>query len=394
MRIWSLCLFAFVAIPLAAKDWNFSLDRDGEVGLTIRAKAKESNWGKVGAEAVVLTLTVDGTYNQDVTLFLGETEHEYRVLLGPLKKGRHKLNYERNFRYSAPEARSFQANFRAEIIEDPAIAHAPFLHLRPECADTYSDLPLLSYYEWLETPQGRTLQFTVIFSNEDGGTPTDGLYARWGRVLDIEHVYRWRENGAEFQGREHKETPFRGKKIGQHPLLYTVTDNNNFSDTGESPLRVALWPIRADLSAAAREQVVDDHPWLYRVMAEEMTRERKIERSGDPRNFLYLEAKVRAATAAASFSSGSHHSDRNNPRFRIERDGWVRTAIPVEDKKVEEIAFLCHPPREAKANSSCVIETVRKAFFLDDDYRPGPNVFEWKGSATMLKPGQGAVLKP
>ena len=41
------------------------------------------------------------------------------------------------------------------------------------------------------TPQGnRTIEYTMIWSNEDGGTNTPALMARWGRTTDIEWIYR------------------------------------------------------------------------------------------------------------------------------------------------------------------------------------------------------------
>ena len=38
-------------------------------------------------------------------------------------------------------------------------------------------------------PRGERLRYSVVFSNEDGGTPSDRLMATWGRLTDIEYVY-------------------------------------------------------------------------------------------------------------------------------------------------------------------------------------------------------------
>jgi hypothetical protein len=381
-------------VSSAANDWRFTTERDGEVGLTIRASAPGSNWGQAGAEAVVLTLRVDGRYNQDVTLFLGATPHDYKVLLGPLRAGAHTLNYRRNPRYSARDAQTFEAAFIAEVLDDPALAHAPLLYLRPDTAGRFSDLPLFAWYEELDEPGGRVLQFTTVFSNEDGGTNTPALLARWGRTLDIEHLYRWKPSGAMFQGRNHKETPFQGRRLGQHPMLYAVSENNNFAERGRSPLRVILWPVRADLSRHSREHMADQNPWIYRVMAEEMAREGRIAEVGDPREYLYVEAKVTAAYAAASFAAGSATSDQNNPKFRIERDGWIRTAIRMPEKQFPGLTFRCDPPAKPKDRPPvCGIEAVTKAFFLDAGYRPGANLFEWSGPALKLPPGESRALR-
>lgn len=56
--------------------------------------------------------------------------------------------------------------------------------------NTYTDIPLLMYYEKKKTTEGlRELSYTVIFSNEDGGTNTEGLLQNWGRTTDIEWIY-------------------------------------------------------------------------------------------------------------------------------------------------------------------------------------------------------------
>ncbi len=388
-----LCLA--IAQVAAAQDWRFTTDRAGEVGLTIRAEAPGSNWGRPGAEAVVLTLAVDGRYNQDVTLFLGETPHDYRVLLGPLAAGTHRLRYERNRRYSAAGAHEFRASFRAEVLDDPALAHAPFLYLRPDTAGRFSDLPLLAWYEWLDEPSGRVLQFSIIFTNEDGGTNTEALMARWGRTLDIEYVYRWNPAGAAtYQARDHKELPFRGRKLGRHALLYDATLNNVFSDSGRSPLRVALWPVPADLSRHSREELADENPWTYRVMAEELAREGKTAQIGDPRDYLYVEADVTAAHAAASFAANGVASDRGRPDLRIERDGWVRAAIPMPRREAGELEFRCHAPRKPQQDPQCSIRSVSKIFFLDENYRPGPNLLRWEGPPARLAPGSSTRIPP
>ena len=54
----------------------------------------------------------------------------------------------------------------------------------------FTDIPLVLYCERLSDNGVPFLQYTVIFSNEDGGTSTRGLMARWGRTTDIEFVYR------------------------------------------------------------------------------------------------------------------------------------------------------------------------------------------------------------
>ena len=66
---------------------------------------------------------------------------------------------------------------------------APIVYARPNTVGKFTDLPLLMWYEIVPTPRGRQFRYSVIFSNEDGGTQTDRLMATWGRTTDIEFVY-------------------------------------------------------------------------------------------------------------------------------------------------------------------------------------------------------------
>lgn len=391
MRYLALIL-TLLPLQAAAGTWRFSTPSPGEVGLTIHASAAGTNWARPKSEAVVLTLNVDGKYNQDVTLYMGETPHDYRVLLGPLGAGRHRLDYERNAKYSAAVSGKITAKFKAQIVEDSELTHAPVMYLRPNTVGRFSDVPLLSWYEWLDEPAGRVLQFSMIFSNEDGGTDTEALMARWGRTLDIEYVYRWIPGRETYQYRNHKEVPFDAEKLGDHPLIYDATDNNNFDEHGESPLRVILWPEPFNLADHSREELADLHPWTYRIMYEELSREGKLGKIGDPRDYLYVEAKITAATAAASFAVGEAVSDRGQPRMRINRDGWVRTTIQLKGKRVPQLEFRCSAPTSPKPESSCTIEAISKVFFLDQGFTPQKNLLEWRGKPIRLAPGESHVF--
>ena len=80
------------------------------------------------------------------------------------------------------------------------------------------------WYEVVPIPQGRQFRYSVIFTNEDGGTATDRLMATWGRTTDIEYVYGARSTrqgkivAEEFQGPGHEVPAFRGRHEGRHPL--------------------------------------------------------------------------------------------------------------------------------------------------------------------------------
>src|SRR5262249_463274 len=146
------------------------------------------------------------------------------------------------------------------------------------------------------------LQYSVIWSNEDGGTSTRALMARWGRTTDIEWVYKaflapdGSVHHATIQAANHKEIEFRGRLEGLHPFLLTATDNNKMAYDGTSQVRSQIPPVLTDLSQHSREELMDEQPFSYRVMAKELIREEKLrpyatvqsENVSDPRNYLYI----------------------------------------------------------------------------------------------------------
>ena len=140
--------------------------------------------------------------------------------------------------------------------------------------------------EQIQTAADKILEYTVIFSNEDGGTSTRGLMARWGRTTDIEYVYRVTVDGqgsrksAMIQARGHNDAAFTGPFEGDHPLLVPVTQNNMVAGEGPTPVRYNPVPMLVDLSAVARESVMDQNPITWRVMAQELIRESKLRADG------------------------------------------------------------------------------------------------------------------
>src|SRR5688500_2188467 len=110
------------------------------------------------------------------------------------------------------------------------------------------------WYEIEPTAGGKRYRYSVIFSNEDGGTPGDRLMATWGRTTDIEYVYSVEVGNdgtiraEDMQGPDHKILPFAGKREGRHPLLWVSTDNNMVLDTGATTVRYAPVPIAVNLT--------------------------------------------------------------------------------------------------------------------------------------------------
>jgi hypothetical protein len=405
---------------------KFSATAESEALLDLTASAPGTSWRERGAEAAVVTIYVDGQYHQDVILFAGAQEFTYQLMLGRVGPGEHNLRVEFNRKESAANATSVKigdakvATIDRNHPEFQAIAHAPILYARPDTIGKFSDTPLLAYYESERAGDSGRLTYTVIFSNEDGGTQTTALMARWGRTTDIEWACETRiaaEGAAKtiFQGASHKDTQFAGKLEADHPLMFDVTVNNNFSDHGQSEMRFAPRPLPFDARTASREEMMDRHPWTYRVMADEMIREEKItdERKpgrsiNDLRNYVYFDISSNQTGAALSVAvklkgdPAWRASDWGIANYRIDRSGNFRTTALLPKRarleEVERIVARCDvkgdPRTQAELSqvpsASCDLRSVNKIFVLNDDYQPGAPL---KLNFQPLKLGAGEMVE-
>lgn len=383
----------------APREFSFEVRRDSEVVMEIGLRSPGSDWAKSGHEAAVAEWTLDGdTARGHIMVWSGEQTRRYALFLGALSAGRHLLRVDRDATHSAAgsELEVQGATFR-EFKEGSdgydIVANAPVLFARANTVGRFTDVPLFTYAERLMENGTPVIQYTVVFSNEDGGTNTRALMARWGRTTDIEYVYRaYLDGGGRaarsiIQTRDHKDVEFTGPRDGRHPLLIPVTDNNMVAAEGSSALRYQLAPATVDLANASREQVMDDEPLAYRVMVAELEREGKLRpwgtidgsKVGDPRNYLYVEARVaNQGTRLATLvrlrgESRWRSSDTGIAGAAIERSGWVRTTVELppstKPQDIAEIGFQCLAA-EKSAGGVCRVEGVRKAFFLDSDCAP------------------------
>src|SRR5215468_9853645 len=181
----ALAVSAATAVaPTDSYEQTFELATAGEVVAPVHAGCGACAWGDAGREAAALRLTLDGTYSQHLLLARGETPAEYRLTLGTLAAGRHRLSIERDRALSAKGAGAATISvdaLRALEDRDAALAQsmAPILFARANTVGKFTDLPILMWYEIVPTDRGRQFRYSVIFTNEDGGTATDRLMATW-----------------------------------------------------------------------------------------------------------------------------------------------------------------------------------------------------------------------
>jgi hypothetical protein len=394
-----------LALPLFAESTiPFHVAKTSEVVADLELGG--GDWSAEGREAALADVTVDGASLQNVMTYAG-ARHVYPIFLGVLSAGDHKLTVKQSAKNGAPAVtlEVFSAKFR-EIARDstfyPVLAYTPVLFARANTVGKFTDVPMIIYAERLVENGEPLLSYTVIFSNEDGGTSTRALMARWGRTTDVEYVYKAFLNPdgslkrATMQGRGHQEVEFNGKREGAHPLMIPVTDNNMVSGEATSAIRYQIAPVEIDLTHHSRELIIDQNPLAYRVMSQELLREGKLRPFGvvdgnkvsDPRNYLYIEAKIanqQSAVAAMLRLKGEstwRTSNLGREDYAMERSEWIRTTIELPPgmaaNQIDEIGFLCIVVRTKEAiptAGTCRIDELSKAFKIDTNYVPQPSVF-------------------
>jgi hypothetical protein len=274
------------------------------------------------------------------------------------------------------------------------VSHAPALWLRADTIGVSTDLPLVLYAEDLRIDGTGVLRYSFIFSNEDGGTATPALLARWGRTTDIEMAYEeeWkggRVAAARYQAPDHHVLEYAGSKQGDHPSLIDATLNNVFLDRGRTAVRITMVPTLVNLESATRESVMDRTPWVYRRMADELQEEGKTAVRRRSRVFVCrceADADRRRGAAIARGEDGIwRSSDRGLKDLAVDRNGWVRIAIPGS-RRATEIGFACYPTKST--TGKCRVE-ISRVLSLDDGYKPGPD----RGAGTFdLQAGEMRTL--
>jgi hypothetical protein len=415
LLVLAMTLVAGTAQAQVAKA-TFETAARAEAIATITATCNACAWDVAGREAVVLSLAVDGRYLQHLAIV--RTGHaDYRVMLGQVEPGRHTLVIDEDAELTASELRgrarasvdtiAFQV-ITAAARDYTAISLAPIIYARPDTVGKYTDVPVFMWYEIEPTARGARFRYSVIFTNEDGGTPADRLMATWGRTTDIEYVYSVEldDKGEilddDIQGPRHEILPFNGRREGRHPLLWVSTSNNMVLPQGTTRVRYAPAPVAFQLRDVSREAVMDAHPWMYEVMAQELKREGKIAADAqpghgtipDPRRFVFIEGCGTLAEKGLAFAVrvGTQwvSSDRDRSEYRIVRDGCFRAAIPLPPaatvKDVRAIRARVFA-RDGKNNTATArLTRINTIFALDERFVPGTPILHWEGAA-QLRPG-------
>ncbi|GAB2622074.1 hypothetical protein GCM10027168_62560 [Streptomyces capparidis] len=409
--------------------------RTGEAVLTVTSRAPGVSWQTAGSESAVVSAFVDGRHATDIVI-PSDRPVERSFTLGRLTAGPHQLRLRfAADRSPAGATEALLTGLRVRVhpgrtAQGLVQRHAPIMYGRdlPELGGRFqsatTDTPLLAYHEVLPAaaPGHKVLQYTVIWSNEDGGTNSPALMARWGRTTDIEWAYRVEVDAegdrvpgtAVYQASDHRTLPFTGTYEGDRPRLETCTSNNNMCDTVDNPMRFSLSPDQTLPAGQPREHLMDTNPWTYPVMAQEMLREGRVESPPDPatfevgdqRTYLYIAIAHTASPADQTGNIGlavgvrlkgrdtlytSHHGV---PAGSVTRDGTAATTVELPvgtgPSDIAEIVALRSPVTETGASLS--VTRVTRAFFLGEDYLPQASFAEWTGELVLTPAVPSAVV--
>jgi hypothetical protein len=393
----------------------FTSTGNAEAVARIRIDCDACAWDQAGTEGVVFAVTIDDRAPLHLPV-VRSGEAEYRVMLGAVASGRHTIKIEQDPNLTAASLRGKAVDGLDVAIDQipvtdstyQALSLAPFVYARPDTVGRFTDVPLLMWYETELTARGTRYRYSVVFSNEDGGTPADRLMATWGRTTDIEYVYSVEVDAndailsEDMQGPKHEILAFKGKREGQHPLLWVSTENNMVLDHGTTTVRYAPAPMAVDLKDASREVVMDANAWTYEVMTKELMREGKIVADApagqgtipDPRRYVFLEGCGEAGNNAIAVSVNVAglwlSSDRGVTEYRIVRDGCFRAAIPLPGtasaSDVRAVRVQAFPRKDKPANTPSRFTRLNTVFALNERFEPGSDVLRWAGTA-VLRPG-------
>ncbi|MEV0344606.1 hypothetical protein AB0H88_02490 [Nonomuraea sp. NPDC050680] len=413
--------------------------KSGEALIDLNVSAPGTDWAKAGAESAVVSISVDNRYVADLVVSGDQPLHR-QLALGRLKAGVHQLRLHFADERSAAASNSVAVDTLRVSTYAPGspeylvLRYAPVVYGRNLAAlgnpyqNATTDTPLIAWHDAAPatTPGHTKLTYSVVWSNEDGGTNTPALMARWGRTTDIEWIYSVEvdQNGDRvagsdtYQAPDHQTLHFSGRYENDHALLQTCTSNNNMCDTVDDPMRFFLSYLPTLPANQAREYLMDANPWTYEIMAKEMLREGKIEAPSattpttpevsDQRNYLYAVVKKTTQPANAGSSwvgvslgvrlvSGEtvYLSNHVDPTWSLQRDDPAATTVELPaGTTADDIAEVTAHRVVVGTDTGATVHVtgIKRGFLLGQDYLPQQSFLTWNGDVTLDSTTTSAVL--
>ncbi len=164
---------------------------------------------------------------------------------------------------------------------------------------------------------------------------------------------------------------------------------------------------------------MDREPWTYRVMAQEMLREGRVEKPsdpdtrevGDPRTYLFVELAKKTGGPSQGWGSAPgvtlgvrlkkdasrlYRSDHGEPSWSIERDGPATTTVELPAgttaDDIASIEAVRQPVGLGDNGAPATVTAIHRGFFLDRTYLPGPSSIRWNGSVTLTPRTPSATI--
>ncbi|MFC0272263.1 hypothetical protein ACFFIX_12535 [Metabacillus herbersteinensis] len=290
---------------------TINIKEEGYYAICLKASASTS-WQEENNESLMIRISVDKKHHQDMVLFYGRESFIYKRLLGKMKQGTY------DFEWICDSPRNNQAYAEIESLtieklelsdqESLAVHYAPTLFGRSVYSrydNLFTDIPLEMIYFFDEWDHGKVIEYHMVFSHEDEGTPAVLLMSKWGRLLDIEYMARVYLNDrdeidhVDYQGPEHKVKRYKNLLKGEEQIfLQTATCNGNFTDEITSDYSFSFIPsYEWKLEHEAREVVMEKFPYINQVMRWEA--ERQLKTSMLPYNsiqdvtqYIYIQSSV------------------------------------------------------------------------------------------------------
>lgn len=418
--VFGLSIAVFGAEPLPYESQLFTTEDGQELLVSLTLACDGVSWESPWDTSAVATVKIDGAWHHDVVVHSPRVEHRFPS--GPLSQGLHEMRVElARDKSPAEQAEVVVEGTSTEVVGRRAwLARSPILYGRPQSSgskplNARSDVPLLMVVTEERRSDGVEYEYSVVWSNEDGGTGMFApvLMARYGRTTDIEWVYRVRiDDDGEvvkeaYQAAGHGTREFTGLRAGGHPVLQVSTDNNNLRqiEEGKEPmngLRFAMVPTLWD-DDGPRERVMDAHPWTYRIAWQEMTREKgpfgaKAEEHGDPstaalgdvRDYLIVEVELESPSGAkwrfgARVDGEWYWSDHGLALGAYEGSGWGRTAIELPPGTSSGAVEAVRARVNGLAKGARARLREMRAFRLDADFWPEKPIVEAAPRAELTR---------
>jgi hypothetical protein len=154
---------------------------------------------------------------------------------------------------------------------------------------------------------------------------------------------------------------------------------------------------------------MDAYPQSYRVMTEELIREKRISDMpanintiADPREYLYIEASSEQSGSALAFDvkvtgqTNMFSSDMGEARLRIDRSGNFRTAVRlpkgISPSMVETVTARCYETATPVEKRGCYNLKLMRVLMLDQAFMPREIPFS-SLPASSLAVGEVKVFK-